>query len=174
MPFPARLLHDQPEDDRTENRAEEGADDPLPKMVRKEDREVPEGDAHDEEDDEGHGLPAPPVLAARLAAGAALGVAFAPFGRVIVAVTTAVGQGTGAVPGTVIGPLDRRHRSRRRLGGRLLDAGRGARSFALVVSTEFRHLDVVGIGGHPAALDFGDPQAPADETWLALLPGGQN
>src|SRR6185503_18615767 len=59
------LLDDQAEDDRPENRPDERSDDPLPKAVRDEDREVPEGDAHHEEDDQCHQMPAFAAVCAR-------------------------------------------------------------------------------------------------------------
>src|ERR1700749_919383 len=45
---------DRADEDGADHGAEEGADDPLPEAVGQEDGEVPEGDAHREEDQESH------------------------------------------------------------------------------------------------------------------------
>src|ERR1044071_4732670 len=44
-------VNDEPEQERADDGAEERADDARPEVVRQEDREVPEGDAHHEPGD---------------------------------------------------------------------------------------------------------------------------
>ena len=48
-------VDDEAEDGRAQQRAEEGAHDPAPEAVGHEDREVPDGEAHHDPGEHGHG-----------------------------------------------------------------------------------------------------------------------
>src|ERR1700759_3660797 len=52
--LPVDQKDDRAEGDGADHRADEGADDALPEAIRQEDGEVPEGDAHRQEDQESH------------------------------------------------------------------------------------------------------------------------